>query len=145
MAQPHKRPQDLYWGLAVIIRGVLIVLLAGTLTAGAYMIRIQSQEIASLRSDIDAANQTISALHNQVMAIQAAYQVRDKAMQEAENVSNQRMQILDAASSDWADCLLPSDIGGMFSDKTGSAGNSSDAAGNTVSGDTGPAVDAQNK
>lgn len=129
----------------MIIRGVLIALLAGILTAGAYMIRMQSQEIASLRSDIDTANQTISALHSQVMAIQAAYQVRDAMRQEADNVSNQRMQILDSASPDWADCLLPSDIGGMFSYKTDSAGNSSDTAGNTVSGDTGPAVDAQNK
>ena len=90
-----------------MLRGILIVILAGILTAGAYMIRTQSQEIASLRSDIDTANQAVSALRNQVQAIQTAYQVRDVLRQEADNVSSQRMQILDAASSDWADCRQP--------------------------------------
>lgn len=128
----------------MILRGVLIALFVGSLTAGAYTIRMQSEQLSALRTDLDTANQSISALHNQVMSIQAAYQVRDAMRQEADNVSNQRMQILDAASSDWADGILPSDIGGMFG-KTDAAGNVGNTTGESVSGDAGAAVDASNK
>ncbi len=109
------------------------------------MLRSQSQELSQLRTDLDAANQAIGTLRNQIMAIEAAYQVRDAMRQEADNVSSQRMQILDAASSDWADGVLPSDIGGMFSGKTGAAGSSGNTTGESVSGNAGATVDASNK
>lgn len=108
------------------------------------MIRIQSQEIASLRGDVDTANMAVNSLRIQVQAIQVAYQVRDVLRQEADDVASKRSQVLDAASSDWADCLLPSDIGSMFG-KTDAAGNSDSSSGESVSGITGAAVDASNK
>lgn len=129
----------------MILRCILITILAGALTVGTYMIRTQSQELSALRSDIDIANQALNALRNQVQAIQTAYQVRDVLRQEADNVSSQRMQILDTAGSDWADCLLPADISGMFGTQKSAGNTGSDAAGGIVSGNAGPAVDAQDK
>lgn len=128
-----------------MLRGILIVILVSALTAGAYMIRTQSQTIASLRSDIDAANQAVSILRTQVSALQMAYQTRDTLRQEADNVSSQRMQILETANSDWADCLLPADIGGMFSTKAGIAGDNSGAAGQSDAGNAASGLDAANK
>ncbi len=145
MAQPYKRPPDLYWCLAVILRGVLIALLVGSLTAGAYIIRMQSEQLSALRTDLDAANQTINALHNQVMAIQAAYQVRDAMRQEAENVATKQAQALDATSPDWADVYLPDNLLGVFGPNSTADSNNSDAAGDAVSGDPGSKLDSTDK
>lgn len=144
MAQSHKCPPDLHWCLAVILRGVLIPLLVGSLTAGAYIIRMQSEQLSDLRTDLDSANQTISALHNQVMAIQAAYQVRDAMRQEAENVATKQAQALDATSPDWADVYLPDNLLGVFGPNASAGSNNSDAARDTVSGNPGTKLDSQN-
>lgn len=128
----------------MIIRGVLISLIGVGLIAGSQMFRMQSEQISQLRTDLDAANQTISALHNQVMSIQAAYQVRDAMRQEAENVATKQVQALDATSPDWADVYLPDNLLGVFGPDTTADSNSGNAAGDAVSGNPGTRLDSQN-
>ena len=128
-----------------MLRGILIVILAGVLTAGAYMIRTQSQEIVSLRSDIDTANQAVSALRNQVQAIQTAYQVRDVLRQEADNVADKQTQALDKAGDDWADVYLPDSLLGVFGTAATAGSHTGDATGQSDTGNTGAGLDASNK
>lgn len=109
------------------------------------MIRTQSQEIASLRSDIDTANAAVSTLRNQVQAIQTAYQVRDVLRQEADNVADKQMQALDKTGDDWADVYLPDSLLGVFGTTATADSHSSDATGQSDTGNTGAKLDASNK
>lgn len=128
-----------------MLRGILIVMLCGVLTAGAYMIRTQSQTIASLRSDVDAANQAVSLLRTQVSALQMAYQTRDTLRQEADNVANQQMQALDQTNSDWADVYLPDSLLGVFGTDSQTGSDNSDTSRHADSGNTGSKLDASDK
>lgn len=109
------------------------------------MIRVQSQEIASLRSDIDAANAAVSTLRNQMQAIQTAYQVRDVLRQEADNVADQQMQALDKTGDDWADVYLPDSLLGVFGTSSTADSHSGDATGQSDTGNTGAGLDATDK
>ena len=109
------------------------------------MIRTQSQEIASLRSDIDTANQAVSALRNQVQAIQTAYQVRDVLRQEADNVADKQMQALDKAGNDWADVYLPDSLLGVFGANSTTGSHTGNATGQSDAGNTGAGLDASDK